>query len=156
MNLFNNKVLRAEESVGLIEIQRIENKFSIQFPKELLNLYSTCDGGWLDKHYFPYDGDFIGFNGFIPLDSTKDGSFDDTFDESKMDVKIFPENCVPFGIDGGGNFFCFYNTKDGRGIFFLDLDKQYEYPDDPSMYLLFLEDSLENFINKMVDQDSID
>lgn len=68
------------------------------------------------------------------------------------DEKIIPTWLIPFADEEGGNLFCFsVREKDKGAIYYYT--HEFEFGDNPENHIVYLTQSLFDFINSLVEYD---
>lgn len=160
--MYNNKILMTEKTkVTEEDLKDIEETYNFVFPKSFIRHYLKYNGGRPERNLVIHkekQDDFIPFTYFyaIKSDDGEDGielkrMLKTNFDEDS----IFPKWLVSFADDGMGGEYCWSLREEEYGaIYYWDCDVN--LGDDPSKsdeYTMFLADSLEEFINEMVEDE---
>lgn len=160
--MYNNKILRTQKSkVTEKDLKDIEETYNFIFPKSFVKHYLMYNGGCPERDLVinkKVTDDFIPFACFYAIKSD-DGEH---VIELKRMLKInfdkdsiFPKWLVMFADDIVGGEFCWSLKKEEYGAVYywnyeVDLGDNPNKTDD---YAIFLADSLEEFINAMVEDD---
>ena len=146
-----------QDKISNFEIEALENKYDIKLHQDHKELLLLCNGGQTDKclSYFQDNG----INKKCILNWILSIS-NDEYDNLETYIKIFkiyqkrlPDNLIPVGNDSGGNLFCISTYgNDGGKMYFWKHEFEVEDDQEPSYSnLFFIADSLENFIENLVD-----
>ena len=159
--MYNNKILMTEEiKITENDLKDIEKKFNIKFPESFINHYLRYNGGRPEKDMVvDGKGELMPFTYFyaIKSDDGEDGiELKDILKTNFFDEdSIFPKWLVSFADDGIGGEYCWSLRKEEYGyIYYIDIescvgDSIQEINDSA----VFLSDSLEEFINSMVEDE---
>ncbi len=157
--MYNNRMLRVGNKITENDLRDIEETYNIVFPDSFRKHYLMYNGGYPEKNIFiDKDGDKQECWYFyaIKCDSGKKGlelknMLKTNFDEES----IFPKWLVRFANDGMGTEYCWSLRKEEYGSIY-SWDCDVNLGDDPSKsddYAVFLANSLEEFMNMMIEDD---
>lgn len=161
--MYNNKMLRTEKSIVTEkDLQKLDERYNIKLPEDFIKHYLKYNGGYpirdmvIDKEH---EDNLIPFGCFyaIKSDDTEDDGVElnDMLKTNFAEDSIFPKWLVRFADDGMGGEYCWSLRKDEYGSIYY-WDCEVNLGDDPSKtddYAIFLADSLEEFINAMVEDE---
>ncbi len=142
-----NRIFSSEKSIEERDLQDLENKYGFKFPKDIKQFYLQCNGGKLEKNCYISEEDtmkdsFI----FQKFYSIKYGS---ATLNMKMELNYvddwWPKEYIPFGVDGGGNPYCFHKES-GKIYYIYDDDSN----DDDSVPVECIAPDFITFITNMV------
>jgi hypothetical protein len=139
----------AEGPVTEEELQRLEQRLSVEIPQELRQHYLRVNGGTPVPNAFVIGEDYYKVQEFLRVDEGDDNGVEATFtDISSND--IYPSGFIPFAVDSSGDYFLCSLSESPGSIFFYQSD----YYDDPERALVFLAPSFSNFIAQLQYDDS--
>jgi hypothetical protein len=134
------------------DINSLEKKMSIFFPKMYIEIMLIQNGGTLNKYCFEYRNAYVvetmysGASCFFRIDPLATDAPEGTVEEYVLDPpEFFPKGLIAFADDGGGNLTCFdyRNTKADPPIVFWCRD------DSEGEDVHFLANNFEEFINML-------
>lgn len=160
--MYNNKILRIEKTkVTENDLKDIEKAYNFTFPKSFIKHYLKYNGGFPERDMVinKRNNDLIPFGCFyaIKSDEKEHGVAELAYilNVNYEKGSIFPKWLVSFADDGMGGEYCWSLREEEYGaIYYWDCDVN--LGDDPSKsdeYTMFLADSLEEFINGMVEDE---
>ena len=89
------------------DLNKIENDFKFELPKEFKDHYLKYNGGYPEKDAFIWNtGERTTLNTFFSIKYPGFISLESTYQSLVLDEKILPGSIIPFATDDGGNFFC--------------------------------------------------
>jgi hypothetical protein len=148
--MYSNKILGTKENILEADLQVLEKIFNFIFPASFKNHYLLYNGGYPEKglhvgnDYNEYVVDY-----FIPVKNENGRSLFSIL-PLLNDEKIKPSWLIPFADEEGGNLFCFsISEKDNGAIYYYN--HEFEYGDNPENHIVYLAQSLPNFINNLVE-----
>lgn len=160
--MYNNKILRTKKTkVTEEDLKEIERTYNFIFPESFKKHYLMYNGGRPERNMVinkEDENNLIPFTYFyaIKRDEGEKGTdlkkmLKTNFDEDS----IFPKWLVRFADDGMGGEYCWSLKKEEYGaIYYWDCDVNLGAdPNKTDDYAIFLSDSLEEFINAMVEDE---
>ena len=160
--MYNNKILRTKKTkVTEEDLKEIERTYNFIFPESFKKHYLMYNGGRPERNMVinkEDENNLIPFTYFyaIKRDEGEKGTdlkkmLKTNFDEDS----IFPKWLVRFADDGVGGEYCWSLKKEEYGaIYYWDCDVNLGAdPNKTDDYAIFLSDSLEEFINAMVEDE---
>ena len=153
----DNTFINTNIPITYRDIQEVENKYHISLPEAYRNHLLKYNGGTPKREYFKTEEGAYWIDCFLPLksDNPQIFTFEDAFNDSKINPVILPEGLLPIAIDPGGNYYCIsMGEGDYESIYFYKMDDYDEKDFDAA--LTFLSSSLDDFINNMVDESEIE
>ncbi|OOE12565.1 SMI1/KNR4 family protein [Fictibacillus arsenicus] len=148
--MYSNKILGTKDNILEADLQALEKIFNFIFPSSFKNHYLLYNGGYPEKglHVGNDYNEYVVDN-FIPV-KNENGRSLFSFLPLLNDEKIKPSWLIPFADEEGGNLFCFsISEKDNGAIYYYN--HEFEYGDNPENHIVYLSQSLPNFINKLVE-----
>ncbi|MCO6536522.1 MAG: SMI1/KNR4 family protein [Gilliamella sp.] len=161
----SNKFYDSEQAINTADLNEVEKLLKIKIPVQLRQFLLHHNGGmpennaWLDP-----EGEFewVAIHELIPVKYYK------KFNNNKNYLmpfkaadlwgrKLLPETFLPFAIDAGGNYFCI-DINNGK-IYYYTLDTwsdNLSLTDNQDKSTLFLCNSFNEFISKLVCEDDLD
>ena len=141
------KLVDSSPAVTADELGDIEASLGVSFPDILTSLWLISNGGKLEDgrrvyQSEKYENDIKYFLSILRANSPGLLTADGYYRTLVVDKKILPANFLPFAIDGCGFPYCM-NLDDGA-VYFANLESQKN---------IFLEQSLESFISKVITED---
>ena len=129
------------------ELGEIEQQFNFRFPKDFRELYLHFNGGRPEKSRFIDEKGPCIFHELLPI---KYGNplniLETSIRRVKIDNALLPDHLVQFGVDPGGDYFCFSSRESDFGsIYLYHMDRR-----DSSRAIEYLTGSLNEFLRKLV------
>ncbi len=153
--MYNNKISMTKDAITSDDINDLEELYGFSFPDDVRRHYLAYNGGELERYIFKdEDGDEYVVQNLIPINYKNEfgtGDLDFTLRNLRLDG-VLPNWLIPFAKDPGGNLFCFSIDEDEEGAIYY-WDHEYEMGEDPEDHVIYLTESLETFINSMVDDE---
>lgn len=116
--------------VSLRDIQDVERRFGFEFPAALRDLYLHNNGGRPDRDRVYNDGGMYIVDTVFGIKSAARGnSLEFHIQSVKVDQPLLPEFLVPFGMNPGGDYFCFSTRDCDKGEIFIFRMDFYKDPD---------------------------
>lgn len=141
------KLVDSSPAVTADEPGDIEASPGVSFPDTLTSLWLISNGGKLEDgrrvyQSEKYENDIKYFLSILRANSPGWLTADGYYRTLVVDKKILPANFLPFAIDGGGFPYCM--NLDDVDVYFANLESQKS---------IFLEQSLDSFISKVITED---
>ena len=146
--MYLNKILETKDNILETDLQELEKRFNFKFPSSISDYYLLYNGGYPEKSlYIGNDKDYV-VDYFIPVKNEKGQSLFSIL-PLLNDEKIKPKWLIPFADEEGGNLFCFsISEKDNGAIYYYN--HEFEYGENPENHIMYLSESLPDFINSLV------
>ena len=126
--------------LSLESINKIEQKYNIQFPISYINFLLIRNGGIPNKKYFITSESELVISFFFSL-GAKDNSLESYIEQFKIESNYIPSYLLPIAEDAFGNIICISCAKEGNGnIYFCD----HEHPGATHIIANSLDSFLEN------------
>jgi hypothetical protein len=142
--MYNNDFIETEPGISDQDIDNVEHAYSFVFPKQFRDHYLRYNGGSPNKYLFKRDDVIFVVHQFLPIRYGRH-RFEESFRNLKVEASILPADLVPFGMDPGGDYYCFSTGPKQYGSIWM---YRGEY-DDPASAREKLADSLVEFIERM-------
>lgn len=150
--MYLNKILGTKDNILETDLQELEKRFNFKFPSTIRDHYLLYNGGYPEKSlYVGNDSKDYVVDYFIPVKNEK-GQSQFSILPLLNDEKIMPKWLIPFADEEGGNLFCFsISEKDNGAIYYYN--HEFEYGENPENHIMYLSESLPDFINSLVEYD---
>lgn len=150
--MYLNKILGTKDNILETDLQELEKRFNFKFPSSIRDHYLLYNGGYPEKSlYVGNDSKDYVVDYFIPVKNEKGQSLFSIL-PLLNDEKIKPKWLIPFADEEGGNLFCFsISEKDNGAIYYYN--HEFEYGENPENHIMYLSESLPDFINSLVEYD---
>jgi hypothetical protein len=115
------KLVQQNPPVVYADLDRLEKRFGATLPTEVLSYLRESDGGLPDDKY-----NYLSESAFPELDEgitveylLSANEIEETLEDLGED---WPNEMLPFGDDGNGNYVCIGGLRGKRGIFFWNFE----------------------------------
>jgi hypothetical protein len=148
--LYSNKIIGTKEKIVEDDLYKLQMKYNFKFPSFIREHYLLYNGGYPEKSLFVGgDNQEYVVDYFIPIKNDHGRNLFEVL-YLLIDEKIIPNWLIPFADEPGGNLFCFnISEKDNGAIYYYN--HEFEYGDNPENHIVYLAESLPNFINALVE-----
>jgi hypothetical protein len=136
----------SQQSISAKELAEFEAGLNTIMPDAFRDLYLQGNGGKPRLNKFSKNGEEFFIHQFLSIKyGAKDTLIEDAFADFQLNERL-PKGVLPFAIDEGGDYFLIRIAKDGFGniLFF-----QSDYYDDPSRSVIFLSESISEFLARL-------
>lgn len=157
--MYNNRIVNTESEIEEKDLIEIEDRYGFKFPESFRKHYLKFNSGYLERDLFiTKDGIELPFSAFYPIRREDERKGLELINMLKVNFdkdSICPKWLVAFADEICGGEFCWSRREYEYGsIYYWDCN--INLGDDPSKsddYAIKIADSLEEFINNMVEEE---